>query len=611
MKIILFIHIFFVLSISFVYGNSSEEDICFNVLNEQIKKDSRFSQYSAILKNKDLTEVLFDESRGSYLDLSSYENFTQYLAKNPVHTKSRENFGLTETDFLSRRNNIATVIANDNYIVSQIVGFWRNSNFDFPVESKSKPFWDKYKLNGIFFKEFVLYTHHAITGDFLSCWLFHLTPLNERTYSEVSETGYFTNTLQWNESQSILWNRKCSSGFEGEYINKKWEKFYSMKTNVCALDYAQKDFVRMEILAVAYDNKSDYFNEYVVFPLQVSAMRDTDTTTKWLLAIEEKFTDYLYSRTCLSLIHKNKSSLPSACQGDYGSHLLSYSYPWKLNKLLSYIHNFIPQTFAARNFNFSQADIESSQGMVMFDSFPYELYKKLESIKNPTFVEYIKLALSPNLEEYIFYRKENNIVISPYEETFLSCWLSYQERQDIIVDFLEKIDNVSTFDPTNITYKNTKFWDCIVPYPDQRNIGKVVEGSFPSNQILAQIVSWEYEAPEASESILQMIEEQNILQVDFQNKLDELTRQYNEGKILWDEFEQKVNNLRNILTNDLEKLQQKYAGDIIQDGARTLDTAGLHFNNSSQSKMNNYILILIFLILWGMFIFFAISKNKK
>jgi hypothetical protein len=52
-----------------------------------------------------------------------------------------------------------------------------------------------------------------------------------------------------------------------------------MKTNVCALDYAQEDFVRQEILAVAYDNNSSFFNEYLIFPLQVTAMKNTDTTS--------------------------------------------------------------------------------------------------------------------------------------------------------------------------------------------------------------------------------------------------------------------------------------------------------------------------------------------
>jgi hypothetical protein len=45
--------------------------------------------------------------------------------------------------------------------------------------------------------------------------------------------------------------------------------------------------------------------------------------------------------------------------------------------------------------------------MVVFDSLPYDLYKKLENIPNKNFIEYVKIALNPTFEEYIKYRKEN------------------------------------------------------------------------------------------------------------------------------------------------------------------------------------------------------------
>ncbi|MDR2640142.1 MAG: hypothetical protein LBC61_02130 [Candidatus Peribacteria bacterium] len=50
-----------------------------------------------------------------------------------------------------------------------------------------------------------------------------------------------------------------------------------MKSNVCVVDFGVNDFVKMELIAIAYDNKSDYYNEYVIFPLQVEAMRNRDT----------------------------------------------------------------------------------------------------------------------------------------------------------------------------------------------------------------------------------------------------------------------------------------------------------------------------------------------
>lgn len=594
-----------------VYAKESEEELCFQTLNEQVKKDPRFSWFSKILVNWDLSEVLYDEWKWSYLDLSDYKSFSRNLVTNPAHVSQkveREKKGLTATDFLARRNNIATVIASDNYVVSQIVGFWRDSTFDFPVSAKATSYGDKYRLNGRFFKEFVLYTHHSITWDFLSCGLFHLTPLGGRQYSEVAETWYFTNTLQGNESQPALSNKKCSSGFEGEYLNKSGEKFYSMKTNVCALDYAQKDFVRMEILTVAYDNKSDFFNEYVVFPLQVEVMRDTDTTRWGLITIEDTFLDYLTTRTCLSLVHKNKSTLPKKCDGKYSWEVV---YDATINnKLVTFFKNIIPQTSAAREFNFTQEDITASQWVVKFDSFPLDLYKKLESIPNPSFVEYIKLALSPNLEDYILYRKENNIVLSPYEEVFLACWLSYADRQDIIIDFLENVKDVNNFDTTQLSYKNPKFWDCVVPYPDKRNLSKKVEGSFPSNQLLAEVLSWEYKGPVVSESVTKMIQEQNELQTNYQNKIDEFTRQFNEGHITSEQLQAQIQTETKTLEQEMKQVEENYSKDIVNSTAQSLNSSGINASVESQIDFKIYIFIIVLVLIGGLFIVLAI-KNKK
>ncbi|MDR1987976.1 MAG: hypothetical protein LBQ24_04450 [Candidatus Peribacteria bacterium] len=43
------------------------------------------------------------------------------------------------------------------------------------------------------------------------------------------------------------------------------------------MDYTPDDLVKMELISIAYDNKSDFYNEYVIFPLQVESMRNRDT----------------------------------------------------------------------------------------------------------------------------------------------------------------------------------------------------------------------------------------------------------------------------------------------------------------------------------------------
>ncbi|MDR2640011.1 MAG: hypothetical protein LBC61_01395 [Candidatus Peribacteria bacterium] len=42
------------------------------------------------------------------------------------------------------------------------------------------------------------------------------------------------------------------------------------------MDKVLNDFVKMELISIAYDNKSDYYNEYIIFPLQVESMKNRD-----------------------------------------------------------------------------------------------------------------------------------------------------------------------------------------------------------------------------------------------------------------------------------------------------------------------------------------------
>jgi len=600
-KILLLIISFTFFSINTYYVNAgNEEEKCFEVLNEQMKKDTRFSWLLKILPKWNLEEVLLSETSWSYLDLSKYNNFQKYLAKNPEFNNDRKKLWLNENDFLSRRNNIATLVASDNYIVSQVVWFWRDSNFDFPVQAKWKSYWDKYRLEWKNFKEFVLYTHHSIEWDFLSCWIFHLTPLNWRTYWNVAETWYFTNILQWNQEQSILWNKKCSSWFEWEYINKGTDDFYSMKTNVCTIDYAQKDFVKQEILAVAYDNKSKFFNEYVIFPLQVSAMKNTDLTSNWLAEVREKFLDYVTSKTCLSIVHKNTSDLPSWCKNKFSSEIVKINN----NFILSVISNLIPVADAAREFNFSSKEIESSKWIVIYESLPYELHQKLIKIPNKNFVDYIKLALTPNFEDYIKNRKENNILLSNYEEIFLSCNINYTERESIIIDFLTKLKDPENFNISEISYSNKKFWDCIIPYPDKENRNIVIEWSFPSNKILAEKLNWTYVWEEINILILEMIAEENKISIEYQNNIENITNQFKEWIINSKEFEEKINIEKDNYNNNISWLEEKY-NNIYSNKDNLSDNKLIEKNKSG---IIVYIVVLILIVLWAILIFKSYKK---
>jgi hypothetical protein len=47
-----------------------------------------------------------------------------------------------------------------------------------------------------------------------------------------------------------------------------------MKANVCVQSYDESDYLKLEVISIAYDNNSERLNEYYTHPLQVEAMRN-------------------------------------------------------------------------------------------------------------------------------------------------------------------------------------------------------------------------------------------------------------------------------------------------------------------------------------------------
>jgi len=116
--------------------------------------------------------------------------------------------------------------------------------------------------------------------------------------------------------------------------------------------------------------------------------------------------------------------------------------------------------------------------MVIYDGLPYELYEKMQKIEDKTFRDALTLAILPNFEELIEYKRKNNKAVNDYENTFSQCKMSYEERMNNVIDLLKKMDITKPLEYNNLDYLNTKFGDCVIPYPDKENIGKDIEGSF-------------------------------------------------------------------------------------------------------------------------------------
>lgn len=137
-----------------------------------------------------------------------------------------------------------------------------------------------------------------------------------------------------------------------------------MKTNICAIDSAGKDFVRMEVIAIAYDNHSSYFNEYNIFPLQVQSMTTNNiTATTTLNDIRTIFLNLVDTKTCLSLIHASTNSLPASCNGQFSSALLALKTSEDIYyKTIAFLNSLFPKAEAFLKIeNITPTDIEKSR----------------------------------------------------------------------------------------------------------------------------------------------------------------------------------------------------------------------------------------------------------
>lgn len=607
-KILFFITLISLYNFTFA---SIEEDECFNQLDKQIRNDARF--------NTKLTDwlkgVLLDETRNTKVDLNTYNKFKQQRVENTDPHKELYYAWYDKYDFLARRTNIATIVTWWNFVTSQWVWFGQDSSFTFPLPQKTNPqLWDKWvKTFSDPFKEFVLYTHHNLKWEFMSCWILKVVPtwknsrwLN-RSFWEISESWYFTNTLNWIESQPKLSNRKCNSWFEWEKISTGSLDFYKMKTDVCVINYSEDDYLAMQLISISYDNKSTYINDYVAMPLQVRAMKDLWTNPIWWLSgIRNKYLEYLDEKTCLSLIHKNIWDLPSFCNWTYSSQVnLEWLYSlnkWNSINTFSELYSQILDIFSLNKVNASRElstpneMIEKSKWMVVFENFPYDLYKKITDLKDEDFKSYLLTSINDKFEDLVTYKVKNKQLLTPYEEIFYKCNINYSKRVEIVKDLVSKYSDLNKIDYKKISYIDPNFWNCIIPYPDKKNLNNEIELSFPSNKILAKQINWTYIPEEIKPEDKLRVEKIMKLELQYNEDLKNITNKFNSWLINENEYNKQISLIKEKFNKNINNL---------------------HSNNSKIDSVNNNNLptyIFWFLVFLGFaIVIYSIyfRRNKK
>lgn len=545
-----------------LYANS-EENVCFEILTESVKK----------IEGIDLSSVKKSERSKDTMDISSYDSFRE----NRV-TRNKDN-----PYFLAKRNNIGTIISNEIYILSQFTSFWNETAFDFPLREPgiNNSLGQKYPD----FRDNIVYTHHlAVQWDFVSCGYLKITPAKWMTLNDLWQENYMTNILP-------------GSGFEiYDRIERDKKNYIIGKVQVAAQNYNNEKLFTINLITVAYDNDSSYFNEYETFPLQVRAMTDPDEY-KSVDSVQKRFLSLVYWNTCLELVHP--TSLPSMCEWKYKS--LSFERntdrpQFSLSRFL------IPEAHARLNNDEVLKDAPIASGMMLNSGTPYDTVLKLESLGDENLKAYILNALSPAYEDYIQNKAKGSWTLTEYENTFLNCGIDFSTRVKWINEWVSEIDP-KNFSKNTISYPNPKIWDCIIPYPDKTHLGTIIEWSFASNQAYArklQSSSWatgSQVTPEMSELLSERIQ----IETQYNTDLAYLETQLAEAG--WKDVD---------IENRIQQLKEKKNREIASIEAWIAENNRMTSATPAISRMIQIGLWIILIILaWAMSYALMHSQTRK
>lgn len=144
----------------------------------------------------------------------------------------------------------------------------------------------------------------------VSCGFIKITPKNGFGHNATLASNYKTNFID-------------ASGFEllkgqANPEVRDGKRFIVGKANVPMRNYNDEHHMSLEIVTVAYDNKSSYMNEFETFPLQVKAMTNEDVKGD-VNKVQERFLELVQSETCLRIAHANESTLSPKCDGQFKS----------------------------------------------------------------------------------------------------------------------------------------------------------------------------------------------------------------------------------------------------------------------------------------------------
>ena len=120
--------------------------------------------------------------------------------------------------------------------------------------------------------------------------------------------------------------------------------------------------------------------------------------------------------------------------------------------------------------------------------------QKLSQFSKDGLIDYLATVLWSEIDTTIEEKQSLAIILTPYEEVFLACNIPLAERRDIIRTLIEDIYHDSILSLEMIEYSDIRFWDCVIPFPDNRRSTSDIldlSSTFESNRYMARTIESE------------------------------------------------------------------------------------------------------------------------
>ncbi|MBS8122545.1 hypothetical protein [Candidatus Vampirococcus lugosii] len=604
MKNILFIFLFvvsFLYPINIYASSEDSQSLCLKILSEQegIPNLSNVNIGGKIhnIVNYDQELVLGRDENGELNgETDKYPGFIQgAVVNNSRSTRPDSGTDMDGKFFWGKRNNIGTVMASDYWVFSNFVNLGSNTGFEFPLIStrpgEIRDLEDQGDDWGIMSDE-IVWTQFILKDgnlDLLNCGYMETSPAFGKTEGDLNQTNYLANRLG---EASFEW---INSG-----INKGGKKFNVAKVGVNGLDFDEDDLLRQDVVAVFYDNGSDYFNQYSTFQFQIDAMTNADLSMEGMLDTMEKYRDLLREKTCYKLVH-DASTLPDFCGGSFKDKV---AYINNSDSLFTDIIDFlVPSVHAQLTIpDDVSEELQSHQdsASITMMGLEYDYYKMITNLENENLKNYFLNVINPNSKAIIQHRLDKGENVSYNDEVFLNSDFSTEEIRENIVYVLDNYHSKGEINTEEIQYLDPSFGDFVIPYPDVRHRDKVVPGSFYENQINAFKRKYKDEYEE-------LMAKKNELESEFLDSISDLNMERellrsksdlsNEELQKLQELEDEILDRRMEFNASIDEFESERISEFMSDSSLVSDTQSrvLSEEGSVSKKSNNTYIFMIIL----------------